>query len=491
MSQPLELASRRELMVDDYLLDGCTGGIKLRLQSPVPREAVLVTDQPWEGCMNTFNTVLRVGDRYRLYYRGWQVNLAAKESKAEAMAVPRPPCICVAESPDGVHWERPVLGLYDYQGRRDHNVVWMDDPVKKTGWHGFSPFLDTRPGVAPEERFKAVGVLNGWPIPGLHLFASADGLRWRQVSEEPIFTTGKFDSHNVVYFDAGRGEYRVYARDLRDGRRDVRTATSPDLRHWTVAEWLDFGDAPPDQLYTNNVLPYYRAPELFVGFPARYVERPWTPTMEQLPELEHRRQRSSISPRYGTAVSDAVFMSSRDGRRFRRWGEAFIRPGLRASGSWTYGDIYPVWGLVETASDLPGGGNELSLYASEGYWRGESSVVRRYTLRLDGFVALHASRVGGEVVTKPLTFTGERLSLNLSTSAAGSIRVELQDGAGQALPGYALADCWEIVGDSLDYTATWRQGASVAALAGRPVRLRLELHDADLFALQFTAMSPA
>jgi hypothetical protein len=485
MSEPLALASRRELMVDDHLLAACTGGLELRLQQPVAREVVLVTDQPWEGCMNNFNTLLRVGDRYRLYYRGWQVNLAAKESKAEAMVVPRPPCICVAESSDGIHWERPVLGLYDYQGRRDHNIVWMDDPQRKTGWHGFSPFLDTRPGVPADERFKAVGVLNGWPIPGLHLFTSPDGYRWRQVSDEPIFTAGKFDSQNTVQYDALRGEYRVYARDFRDGRREIRTATSPDLRQWSSAEWLEYGDAPPDQLYTNNVLPYHRAPHLFLGFPARYVERKWTPTMEQLPELAHRRLRSAVSPRYGTATSDAVFMSSRDGRTFRRWGEAFIRPGLRATGSWTYGDLYPVWGLAEAASDLPGGGTELSLYATEGYWRGESCAVRRYSLRLDGFVALHASRVGGELVTKPVTFTGERLSLNLSTSAAGSLRVELQDGDGQPLPGYALDDCWEIVGDTLDYTVTWREGASVAAHAGRPVRLRIVLHDADLYSLQF------
>jgi hypothetical protein len=306
------------------------------------------------------------------------------------------------------------------------------------------------------------------------------------MSEEPLITGGAFDSQNVVFWDPVRREYRAYVRDFRDGCRDIKTATSPDFASWTETEWLEYPGAPREQLYTNNVQPYYRAPHVFVGFPARYVEREWSPSIEALPELEHRRVRAGINQRFGTAVSDAVFMSSRDGRTFRRWGEAFIRPGLRSEGNWTYGDNYPVWGMLETDSDLAGGGKELSLYASEGYWRGESTTVRRHTLRIDGFVSLNAPRAGGEMVTSPLTFAGSRLSLNVSTSAAGSARVEMQDAEGRPIPGYALEDCWEIVGDTLDYTVCWKQGVDVGALAGRPVRLRFVLQDCDVYALQFT-----
>jgi hypothetical protein len=178
-------------------------------------------------------------------------------------------------------------------------------------------------------------------------------------------------------------------------------------------------------------------------------------------------------------------MSSRDGATFQRWGEAFIRPGCRTIGSWTYADTFLAWGMLETASSLPGGGCELSFYATEGYWRGAGSTIRRYTLRPDGFVSLNAPLSGGTLVTHPVRFEGQRLSLNLSTSAAGSIRVEVQDEEGQVLPGFALDDCWEIVGDTLDYTVRWKQGTEVRAQAGTPVRLRIELKDADLFALQF------
>ena len=92
---------------------------------------------------------------------------------------------------------------------------------------------------------------------------------------------------------------------------------------------------------------------------------------------------------------------------------------------------------------------------------------------------------GGEFITKPLTFTGKSLSLNFATSAAGSLRVELQDARGKALPGYTLNDCDELFGDTVDRTVTWQSKSDLAALIGHGVRMRFVLRDADLFALQF------
>jgi hypothetical protein len=109
----------------------------------------------------------------------------------------------------------------------------------------------------------------------------------------------------------------------------------------------------------------------------------------------------------------------------------------------------------------------------------------RHTLRADGFASVTAPFRGGEVVTHPLRFSGRRLVLNVSTGAAGSLRVELQDAAGKPLPGFGLADCREVVGDDLERTVTWAGGADLAALRGTPVRLRWVLKDADLYAFQF------
>ncbi|MBC7288835.1 MAG: hypothetical protein H5T86_12535, partial [Armatimonadetes bacterium] len=115
----------------------------------------------------------------------------------------------------------------------------------------------------------------------------------------------------------------------------------------------------------------------------------------------------------------------------------------------------------------------------------EAVVIRRYTLRIDGFVSVEAPLSGGEVLTRPLVFSGRELLLNVSTSAAGSIRVELQDPVGNAIPGFSLAECPEIFGDFLARPVRWKSGAELASLAGQPVRLRFELRDADLYSFQF------
>jgi hypothetical protein len=135
-----------------------------------------------------------------------------------------------------------------------------------------------------------------------------------------------------------------------------------------------------------------------------------------------------------------------------------------------------------TDDDSP---RELSLYATESYFTGNSSRLRRYTLRLDGFASLHAPLGGGEVITHPLIFEGVSLVLNLATSAGGSVYVEMQDATGESLPGFALADCGEIFGDALEYVVRWKGGTDVSALAGKPVRLRFVLKDADVYALHF------
>ncbi len=480
MSEPIALASRRELLVDDYLVDRIEGELALRLHEPVAREIAIKTDKPWEGNMCGYPTVLHDGQKYRLYLRTWHV-----EVENGTLQPARETVITVYESEDGIVWERPNLKLYEYEGIRDNNICLMAFDEQRTGMHNFSPFVDTRADCPADEKFKAVGT--PWKADlGLYLFGSPDGYNWRLLRDEPVLTDGRFDSHNVVYFDDERGEYRVFYRDTRkNGLRGIKTSTSDDCVKWAEGQWLTFPDAPDDALYTNNILAYPRAPHLFVGMPARYVERKWTPTMEQLPELEHRQKRADVGTRYGTATSDAVFMSSRDGNVFKRWGEAFIRPGMQLKDNWTYGDNYPGWGLTVTANSVEHAPEELSVYAVEHYWRGDYTLLRRYSFRQDGYVSMHASRKGGQFVTPPITFTGSRLSLNISTSAAGHAKVKIQSPDGLPIQGFGFDDCHEIVGDTLDYTVQWGEEKDLSKLAGQPVRLAVELHDADLYSLQF------
>ena len=469
----MAIGTRRELLVDNALIERTDGQAALRLHSPTPREIVLVFDKPWEGNSSAaYLTVFSDDGRYRMYYIGYQEPLKSKSA-------PHPIFTCYAESKDGIHWVRPELGQFEFAGSKKNNIMAWD------GWHKDSgmlvPFRDSNPRCKPDERYKALVRV----APGLGVIKSPDGIHWSQMADEAVITKGAFDSQNLAFWDPVRKEYRVYLRDFRNKLRDVRTATSKDFIHWTEPAWLEYPGAPAQQLYTNQIIPYYRAPHILLGFPTRYTERGWGDSMRALPELEHRKLRSATSDRFGMALTDGLFMSSRDGRTFYRWSEAFIRPGLRGADNWAYGDNYQGWGLVETKSAIPDAPDEISLYASEGYWLGNASKLRRFTIRKDGFVSMHASFAGGGFTTKPITFQGGRLSLNFSTSAAGAIRVEIQIADGRPIDGFSLKDCSEVFGDDLDRTVAWKHGSDVSKLAGRPVRLRFTLSDADLYAFQF------
>ena len=111
--------------------------------------------------------------------------------------------------------------------------------------------------------------------------------------------------------------------------------------------------------------------------------------------------------------------------------------------------------------------------------------LRRYTLRIDGFVSARAGLSGGELVTRPLVFQGRELTMNYATSAAGSLQVEIQDAAGRAMPGFSLAESPEIFGDRIDGSLAWKGRADPGSLAGRPIRLRVVLKDADLYSFRF------
>lgn len=485
---PISIGSRRELMVDDYLVAEMRGGACLKLHHPNAREIVLVADQPWEGNQTSFITVFQDGDRYRMYYQARALDLADGRNKGEYIVAPNPMSAAYAESTDGIHWAKPELGIYQHNGSRNNNIVWEGIGPARIGTHGFAPFKDDNPDVTPEARYKAVGYIHSrsgqYAQRGLYGMQSPDGIHWRLISDEPLITKGRFDSQNLVFRDSTRHEYRAYIRDYREGMRDIRTAVSPDFLQWSEPEWLAYPGAPVEQLYTMAVMPYYRAPHIFVGFPNRYVERTWSSGIEDLPELEHRRMRSGIGERFGTALTDGLFMSSRDGKTFKRWGEAFIRPGPQLRGNWTYGDNRQCWGMLELPSGLDGAPPELSFYATEGHWR--TKRFRRYSLRIDGFVSANGPLSGGEFTSKAITFEGKNLEVNFSSSAAGSMRVELQNADGEPQEGFSLDDCHEMIGDELDRVVKWRGADAVSRLAGKPLRLRFVMHDADLYSFRFS-----
>lgn len=447
---PIALGSRRELFVDDFLI-GSLVGAKLKLHKPEPREVAIVCDRPWEGNTSAYFTLFQDVDRFRMVYRGWHFDEKRKTSA-------HPELTCYAESRDGLKWEKPELGLFEFNGSKRNNIIWAGP-----GTHNFTAMKDGNPTCAPDARYKA---LAGGTIPGngkkgcLNALKSADGVRWTMMSGA-VITAGAFDSQNLAFWDSVRGEYRAYWRifsagytDERgwkpEGYRAIRTATSKDFIHWEHQADLRYADSPNEHLYTNAIQPYFRAPHLFVGFPTRFQSK--------------------------TEQVEPVLMTSRDGTLFRRWSEELIpitapkdRAGNRSN--------YMTWGLLQ----LPGNNREVCVYATEAYYTGSGGRVRRFTFRTDGFVSVHAAGEG-TLITKPLTFSGSKLSLNVVSKTPA--RVELQSASGKPLPGFTLDDCAPIVGDQIEQAVSWK-GGDLAAIAGKPVRLRFVLKDSDLFSIRF------
>ena len=445
----LDIGSRLELFVDRYLIDRLESA-ELKLHHPIRQDVSLQFDAPWEGTGSTYVTIMQVGDGYRMYYRG-------SENVGQVA--------CCAESEDAIHWTRPDLGLYEVAGTLKNNVV-LDTGFGHVA-HNFTPFFDPRPGIPPAERFKGVGSARRDGKPVLYGFISADGYVWEPLREEPIITDGAFDSQNLVYWDGYRGHYVAFYRQFTDGKqlyhgtRIIKWATSPDFRTWTPGQELDYGDAPLEHFYTNATVSYFRAPHIYLAFPKRF-----------LPE------RKAVPEHPSPGVSDGVFMSSRDGLHWdRTFMEAFLRPG-RERENWTQRSNMIAWGIVPTAPD------EISIYWTEHYCH-PTDRLRRGTIRVDGFVSVNAGYEGGEMVTHPVQFSGSELVLNYATSAAGSVRVEIQDVDGRPIPGYTLEECPEIYGDEIEAVVRWQGDASLAALLGQPVRLRMVLHDADIYSLKF------
>ena len=418
-------------------------GVELRLHPPRRAGPAIRFDRPWEGPTSAYVTVFEDQGHYRMYYRGSPGSGQSEQT-------------CYAESDDGIQWRKPDLGLYDWGGSKRNNIV-----LRGLGTHNFTPFKDPRLEVPEQERYKAIARGTD-PKKVLHAFASPDGIHWSLLSPEPVFTEGMFDSQNLAFWDSIHAKYRCYFRTLYRGVRGIGMVESDDFRKWEGPEPITLDPPHPEHFYTNATIPYFRNPRYYFEFPKRYL-----PERRRLPEHS------------ADGVSEAVFLSSRDGVHFdRTFMEAWVRPG-RDRRNWGDRSSMPAWGLLRTAED------ELSVYISQHY-RFDSAHLVRATLRPDGFASAHAGYAGGDLVTAPIRFRGRQLVLNYATGAGGSVRVELQSQSGEPLPGFALPDAPDLYGDAIDETYSWKGGTDVSSLAGKRVRLRFVLKDCDLYSYRFT-----
>lgn len=442
---------RIEMMVDKYLIQDMQN-VSFRKVEPLNRGKVIGFGAPWEQVGSLGTTVLDDGEKIMCYYRGYPAEGDDDDNRQTA---------CVSVSEDGVHFTPYPVNEHKYGDITENNIVLMD-----TICHNLAPFYDTNPVCKPDERYKAIA---GIGATGLLALCSADGIHWRRMMEEPVITKGAFDSINVVFWDPHAEMYRCYSRyfhifheidwvqgvDIFHGKwigsRAIQSSTSKDFIHWTDPIPNEYRDGVVENLYTNATTPVPGAEHTLVSIAMRFHD--------------FRKKLTQDDGYTGSGgLSDAVLMTSRNGVYWERTLTDAWLAGSLNSREWTQRNFITLRGIVER-------GDDFYIYTTLHYDWDDHGIyllsVPRYR-----FLSLYADAAGGSFTTKELSFTTDTIHLNYSTSAFGSVMVQVLDQDGMVR--YTSP---EIYGNELSYPLT------IPGLAGTTGTLRFVLKEAHVYAI--------
>ncbi len=482
-------ANDRQVFWDSYIVDREETTAALTLHHPIRKEEVLKTDFLWEGDGCTYYNIMHDGDVYRMYYtacryayrdRGMYLNKMPDGTDNQFY-------ICYAESKDGLHWTKPDLGVVEYMGGKANNIV-MAATEDISFIDACYVFVDTNPECPSDEKYKAVVMEHHKSDnrPYLYCYVGSDAIHLKKgwiMQNKGAFdslNTAMWDEQNQIYHAFLRGKHKNNGENSIGENRDIRHMVSKDFRTWSEPEIIQYNDRYEFEMYTNVISKYYRAKNVFVGFPTRYVERSfskdyWTDNYEQFKNKEWRKYLiNTVEPRIGLSVTDCLFMVSHDGDSWQRFNEAYVTPGEERKDNWVYGDCYPSCGMIETEDEY--GVKAISMYFADGHFSGKCNTLVRYAIRLDGFASYRADFEQRRLVTKPLKLYGDELEINFSTSAIGNVYVRVLDENKEPIDGFASC---ELFGDSTERRVKFDR--SLRELQGKTVHLEFLMSDADIY----------
>ncbi len=499
-----EVGSRKQLFIDDRFIES-QEGLSQRMNPPVKAGPALTPETKIESSsMGGYITILQdpqVKGRYLMYYP------ACPKGEEGSLY------ICLAVSEDGIHWERPRVGIFEINGSRDNNVVVPPPNVLDR----FSVFLD--PQAEDGSPFKMVAsfwiISASFLIPrrnmfmldelenadALYLWHSPDGIHWERLPEPAL--PFACDTHNQCFYDSRLNKYVAYVRGWQPGRVVKRTEMDNLLTfpwpyqenpqrektqgvYGSVQEELptviesDEADPPETDIYTPCVHLYPYADDVYVAFPSVYRHYDGY-------DPHGRDHRGKLE---NDGVLEIQLAVSRDGIHFTRFRTPYV--GLGRIDEVDGARLYMGIGMIRHGDDL------YQYYAAypttHGIydWVGAQfrkglprEAIIRLVQRLDGFVSVDAGPAGGELTTPVITFTGSRLQLNIDCSAMGEAWVELQDENGQPIPGFSESQSVSVDRNGVAQEVWWHNGPDVSSLAGRPIKMRIRMRSARLYAFQF------
>lgn len=478
------VASRTLLFVDDHDILYRSGvARRLRPLDRCPQNPVLpALGKPWEINIGWIgNAYDPATSLYQLWYQAFTGPFAQKRTHR---------ClVCYAESTDGIHWTKPDLDLFDYNGISPTNIVMIGNGGYSDRYTN-SVLLDPR-DPDPARRYKmatydfTVGD-DGIERPGLVVAFSPDGIRWTKHPQAPLLRTSYggheptpfvdepgrawhvpltiSDAMDVIY-DPRREAYVIYSKMWIDGpngrmhwKHAMGRTESTDFIHWSKPELV----LAPDE-HDPAWVEFHHSPAFY-----------YNDCYFALLQILHRAVRGGIM--------DTEMAISRDGLHWQRpFRSPYFLP-RGEPGTFDCGSILtnaaPVFledefrffygGYAEGAT----GGDDITFKTGVGM----ASMPR------DRFAALYPQGEVGQVTLRPLDLTGYReLTVN-AAAAQGAVQVEVLNTDGYRVRGFAREDAVPITGDGLRLPVRWRE-RTLADLPTGSYCLRIFLQNADAYAV--------
>ncbi len=376
---------------------------------------------------------------------------------------------CYAESDDGLTWTKSNLGLFEFNGNPNNNIVW--------DLHGACVFRDDdEPN--PQRRYKMIGFCRRYR--NIFLLMSPDGIRWDDSDYlEPVADRDNEGAFNVIY-DKTRDLFRAYALirgNDKDARRMIAYTESPRLEGpWEPLEPMfgatDVDDEVGAQRYGADRAEIHNMSgflyhNIYIGIAGvLYVTGPGA--------AEHE------IPVDGPI--DAQLVCSRDGFNWD-YPDSIRTPIIPRGESSTF-DTGMIMG---TAIEPIITDDEIHwYYTGTVHTHGAMMKDRHKEIglakwRLDGFVSLDTDAEEGIVETVPLRIPDGGFEINADASG-GQVKVEVLTADGQVQPGFSIDDCILLTGDNVRHSVQWK--SAMLANATQPLRLRFVLNCAKLYAFR-------
>jgi len=429
------------------------------------RHPVLRQEAPWEKHGGMTASVIYDADQ-RIFKAWYMAGFYAPGKKHVQ---------CLATSADGIHWERPELGLHEALGSTRNNIVIPAD--YHDGMDHWESMLKDPMDPDPARQYKAVGWSSyDWdgPLSGIYTATSPDGMNWTH-APEPIIRfhprpgtndLGPIGDAQSLMIDTRRRRYVAFLRSTDGISRS--TSVSEDFIHWTPPRPFLQALWDEETLYNNTGFVYGQQ---YLGFLTHFNRNAWRQT-QTLQLLASRDGETWMRPQGADGPTEPLVTLGGIGE----WDRSQIM--LTGGPPIPVGDrLYFYYRGTARRHNKVKGEFEPAIDPDQDR---RTMSIGLATLRLDGFASVGASYDGGSITTRPLLVGGTELAVNV-VSDYGQLLVELLDEKDEPIPGYARDDCVPIVTDSVDARVAWKERRSLAALAGRPVKLRFHLANARLY----------